>query len=197
MLDLFDGILAARFCGEGSSPTPPTPVLIEKTVTANGTYDASDDGADGYSSVDVEVPASVLTTKAITANGAYNASSDNADGYSAVTVNVYNFFDGARTDGIKDNKYLNQSGQEVSSNDYYISYPIPVLAGKVYEWFFGRSATHQSPTVGFYDNLDNLISVASHGASQQFTFTVPANAHHIRASVYKINKAVAMLRAVY
>lgn len=88
MLDVFDGILAARLCGEGSSPTPPTPVLIEKTVTANGVYNAEDDNADGYSSVDVEVPASVLTTKTVTANGIYNASSDNADGYSSVAVNV-------------------------------------------------------------------------------------------------------------
>ena len=55
MLDVFDGILAARLCGEGSSPTPPEPVLTEKTVTANGTYDASDDGADGYSAVTVSV----------------------------------------------------------------------------------------------------------------------------------------------
>ena len=31
------------------------PVLIEKTVTANDTYDASDDDADGYSSVTVNV----------------------------------------------------------------------------------------------------------------------------------------------
>ena len=86
MLDVFDGILAARLCGSGSSP--PEPVLTEKTVTANGTYNAEDDNADGYSSVDVEVPASVLTTKTVTANGTYNASSDNADGYSVVTVNV-------------------------------------------------------------------------------------------------------------
>ena len=31
------------------------PTLIEKTITANGTYAAEDDGADGYSSVTVDV----------------------------------------------------------------------------------------------------------------------------------------------
>lgn len=36
-------------------PTP-TPTLIEKTVTANGTYNASSDSADGYSRVVVNVP---------------------------------------------------------------------------------------------------------------------------------------------
>lgn len=59
MLDVFDGILAARLCGAGgASPTPPAPepTLITKTVTANGTYNAEDDNADGYSAVTVEVP---------------------------------------------------------------------------------------------------------------------------------------------
>jgi len=37
----------------GSSST-----LITKTITANGTYDAEDDSADGYSSVTVNVPSS-------------------------------------------------------------------------------------------------------------------------------------------
>lgn len=32
------------------------PDLIEKTVTANGTYNASDDNADGYSKVIVAIP---------------------------------------------------------------------------------------------------------------------------------------------
>lgn len=32
------------------------PVLVEKTITANDTYTAADDGADGYSSVTVNVP---------------------------------------------------------------------------------------------------------------------------------------------
>lgn len=33
------------------------PSTAEKTITANGTYDASDDGVDGYSAVTVSVPA--------------------------------------------------------------------------------------------------------------------------------------------
>jgi len=33
----------------------PEPVLIEKTITENGTYDSADDSADGYSSVTVSV----------------------------------------------------------------------------------------------------------------------------------------------
>lgn len=36
--------------------TPVTPTLITKTITANGTYQAADDQADGYSEVVVNVP---------------------------------------------------------------------------------------------------------------------------------------------
>ena len=63
------------------------PDLTTKNITANGTYNASSDNADGYSSVTVDVEPD-LTTKNITANGTYNASSDNVDGYSSVIVNV-------------------------------------------------------------------------------------------------------------
>ena len=88
--------------------------LTEKVITTNGTYSASTDNADGYSSVSVSVPNAIsitevanttgttvivtgteasgssatLTTKTITSNGTYSASSDNADGYSQVVVNV-------------------------------------------------------------------------------------------------------------
>lgn len=69
------------------SSTNGVPTLITKSITANGTYNASSDNASGYSNVSVNVSPN-LTTKSITANGTYNASSDSADGYSSVTVNV-------------------------------------------------------------------------------------------------------------
>lgn len=69
----------------GSEPT----TLIEKNITANGTYNASADDADGYSSVNVNV-VPILTTKTITENGTYSAHSEPGapDGYSTVTVDV-------------------------------------------------------------------------------------------------------------
>ena len=42
-----------RWENQGSGGT--IPMLIEKTITENGTYNASDDSADGYSKVTVEV----------------------------------------------------------------------------------------------------------------------------------------------
>lgn len=60
-------------------------ILITKTITTNGTYNASSDNADGYSSVVVDLP---LAAKTITTNGTYLASTDNLEGFSSVTVNV-------------------------------------------------------------------------------------------------------------
>lgn len=62
--------------------------LGTKSITQNGTYNASSDNLDGFSQVSVEVPQATLGTKSITQNGIYNASSDNLDGYSQVSVNV-------------------------------------------------------------------------------------------------------------
>ena len=103
-------------------------------------------------------------------------------------------FDYTRTDGIIANKYINQAGVIVSgANDYYISYPISVTQGETYTWRFNAdsiSTTHTAPTVGFYDNNDNLISVAQHAIQvKYFSFTVPSNCAYIRCSVYTVNNA--------
>lgn len=58
----------------------------EKIIDTNGTYEASNDGYDGYSSVSVAVPPPSLGTKTISSNGTYSAEDDGYDGYSAVTV---------------------------------------------------------------------------------------------------------------
>lgn len=62
--------------------------LGTKSITVNGTYNASSDNLDGFSQVSVNVPGATLGTKSITENGTYNASSDNLDGYSQVIVDV-------------------------------------------------------------------------------------------------------------
>lgn len=64
------------------------PTLIAKTISANGTYNASDDNAYGYGSVSVNVPEKNLGTKTINSNGDYNATDDSLDGYSNVSVSV-------------------------------------------------------------------------------------------------------------
>lgn len=71
--------------GGGTSAT-----LIEKPITANGTYNASADGADGYSKVVVNVPNVIpdgyikpTGTKPITENGTHDVTE-----YASVSVNV-------------------------------------------------------------------------------------------------------------
>jgi hypothetical protein len=112
-----------------------------------------------------------------------------------------NLFDKDNVTDINDNKYINQSGTIVKSNDYYISYPIAVDANSNYTWKFNEDSSggdirpaHSAPTVGFYDNNDNLLSVATHSAYVcYFSFTTPSNCAYIRASVYKSFKNEAVL----
>lgn len=73
MNDIFDLAIASKLGGSGGgSPSPaPQPTLITKNVTANGTYSASADNADGYSAVTVAVPQNQPIAKC--ANGASSA----------------------------------------------------------------------------------------------------------------------------
>ena len=53
MRDLHDLLIAGRMLGGSGADEP---VLITKNITANGTYSAASDNADGYSTVTVAVP---------------------------------------------------------------------------------------------------------------------------------------------
>ena len=57
-MTLFDYILAKKVGGGGST-------IVPKTITANGTYNASADNADGYSPVIVNVSGGGATPKGI------------------------------------------------------------------------------------------------------------------------------------
>lgn len=63
--------------------------LITKNISANGTYNASSDSADGYSQVNVAVPASAVDsgTKSISTNGTHDVV-----GYASANVNVPNSY---------------------------------------------------------------------------------------------------------
>lgn len=65
--------------------------LITKSITVNGTYTASSDSADGYSSVTVNVPTDTPTIQSLTVNPSTTQQTFNAsgvDGYKPVTVNA-------------------------------------------------------------------------------------------------------------
>lgn len=77
-------------------PTGGGGTLIEKSITANGTYDAEDDNADGYSSVTVAVPTptpslqskSVSYTSGITQQTDSVTADSGYDGLGSVSVTV-------------------------------------------------------------------------------------------------------------
>lgn len=108
-----------------------------------------------------------------------------------------NLYDYTRTDGVKDGYFINKnSRQEQALYTYEISYPIAVTVGQQYRWTFNADdgQKHSSPTVGFYDDTDTMIGVASHRDEiTSFTFTVPSGCTYIRASVYKATKDQASL----
>lgn len=106
--------------------------LKTKEITTNGTYTASDDNVDGFSSVVVEVP---LITKSVTENGTYKATDDGADGYSEFTVNVAGgglpTYDGTTKRVIKAGTYkfndvLTYDVDKI--NDYWFLHPFEVNA---------------------------------------------------------------------
>lgn len=87
------------------------PTLITKNISANGTYDASDDSADGYSEVVVNVPtpAPNLQDKTVTQNGTVTAD-QGYDGLDEVTVNVQPTLQ---------NKTVTQNGTVSADSGYY------------------------------------------------------------------------------
>ena len=61
---------------------------MTKSVTANGSYYATDDGVDAYNIVQVNVDPNVCETLSITSNGTYDAEDAGYNGYKEITVNV-------------------------------------------------------------------------------------------------------------
>lgn len=91
--------------------------LIAKSVTANGTYSASSDNADGYSSVTVNVPSGgSMQTKTVTPTTSQQVIQPDSgyDGLSSVTVNPipseYIIPSG--------NKAITQNGNNIDVTDY-------------------------------------------------------------------------------
>ena len=66
-MDILSYILGKKAGGGGGE----APVLIDKTITENGTYNASDDAADGYKTVEVDVPTTDPSLMNKIASGVY------------------------------------------------------------------------------------------------------------------------------
>lgn len=130
--------------GGGGSAT-----LIEKSITANGTYDASSDDADGYSSVDVNVPntytvgdngkvvsnqqlvSQTAKPDTITVNDTYNTTE-----YNSVTVNVPNTYTA------QDEGKVVSSGALVAQT----AYPSTIVTNGTYDTTLNNSVTVDVPS---------------------------------------------------
>lgn len=125
--------------------------LAEVSITANGTYKASDQGVDGFSSVTVNVETggsggASLGSKTITENGIYNATKEGLDGYYSVDVNVPNA-------GKLIDKTITNVGTFNPSDDGadgYSSVTVDIDPETI-------SAPTDKFTVNFYDGSDNLL----------------------------------------
>lgn len=166
--------------GGGGSAT-----LIEKSITANGTYDASSDDADGYSSVDVNVPntytvgdngkvvsnqqlvSQTAKPDTITVNDTYNTTE-----YNSVTVNVPNTYTA------QDEGKVVSSGALVSQS----AYPSTVTQNGTYDTTLNNSVTVDVPTGGSDDvkfvDYDGTV-VQSYSKTDFLALTeMPANPTH-------------------
>lgn len=138
--------------------------IISKSITANGTYNASSDSADGYNPVTVNVPESVIVSKSITANGTYNASADNADGYNPIVVNV------PQSQPIPAYRiYTNSAGGSDAS--------LYIALGNIYNGIFTPTGTPQSL---LYTDASSPVSFAD-------TFTIQYSNGWILRSVSGVN----------
>ena len=72
MIDLHNALIAGRMLGGSGGSPAPEPTLITKSITANGTYNAASDNADGYSSVTVAIPETVPIQKYNAAQGGWD-----------------------------------------------------------------------------------------------------------------------------
>ena len=117
--------------GNGVRRLPTAPRLITKNITANGTYNASGDNADGYSSVIANVPNTYAasdegkvvdngalvaqTSKNINANGTHDTTKNNS-----VVVSVPNSYSSGDEGKVVNNGALvAQTSQNITQNGTY------------------------------------------------------------------------------
>ena len=184
----------------------PEPTLITKSITANGTYTASDDNADGYSSVTVAVdgykkksiantPTDIASFDDGTANpmpsleisiepvqsGSGDPSPSNVrpiSGWSEanVTRTGKNLYDKTK---VTNNKYLTSTGEMMNSNSWRITDFIEVEQSIVYD---GISIPGEAPYSCWFDANKNFIESFKQQTGIN-TIKVPLNAQYIRFSI--------------
>lgn len=139
-------------------PTP-TPTLVTKNITQNGTYNASSDNADGYSSVTVNVGSSNTATMTLVNNSPYVL-----EGW-LVTTNGYQSY------------YLSSNSSTTITGVACRTYDgdtCPVFQLNASTGSGNYQATYQSPNWSSTTMTKYALS-ASHSLWQNSTLPVPSN----------------------
>ena len=164
-MDMFSALLGKSLSGGGGSE----PVLVSKSISANGTYDPSDDNADGYSSVTVNVPNSYTaadegkvvsngelvsqTSSTVTQNGTVDTTLINS-----LVVNVSA---GAGT-AVK----LTTTDSNVSDSDLYL-----IDTGR-YIYLFGYVINTYLSSLSISFNVPDDFDMSSIGSSYGFGWSI-------------------------
>ena len=193
-MSFFEDIKAAKMIG-GSGGTP-APTLIEKNITANGEYSASDDSADGYSAVSVAVPntysasdeGKVVSSGALvsqtsttaTTNGTIDTTTNNS-----VTVNVANSYT-AQDEGkvVSNGALVAQTSATFTENGTYdttgissITIAVPVL--HTYGVVWDKTDQNHSSQLTYTDDAagfsrpDPFVNDGNHPGSSPFDTLMP------------------------
>lgn len=162
-------------------------VLTTKNIAANGTYNASSDSADGYSQVNVSVPASAVDTgtKSITANG----NNQDVVGYAAVNVNVPNSYSAGDEGKVVSNGALvaqtahadvtpstsDQTIDTTLNNSLKVKGDADLVASNIKKdvEIFGVTGSYEGGGGGY--SLDDIASGAEPSGALTFTGTTIAN----------------------
>jgi hypothetical protein len=136
----YDLLKDAAFAGGGGGSPAPAPVLIEKSVMENGTYNAASDSADGYSSVTVAVPntysasdeGKVVSNGALVAQGSDTVTENGTVDTTLISSLLVNVAGG---DGLSQIAKLTTTSTGVVSHDMYI------VQSSSYFYFFGFVGT--------------------------------------------------------
>lgn len=136
-----DGFVAAI----GNIPTGGGSTLISKSVTENGTYNASSDNADGYSAVTVNVPVLYVKAGQYTVAESWESGKTGNDMITAALADFYDenafsyvliFTNNTNTSGYRVDAII--TGKAASSSD------IPSIAGFMYRNYYASTTTFGS-----------------------------------------------------
>lgn len=135
--------------------------LVTKNIESNGSYLASSENADGFSSVNVSVNPN-LADKEITSNGTYTAADDNAQGYSKVIVNVpeKNLIELSVTEN---GEYFPMSSSFQGYSKVTVDVPVPEDNGRAYIYDCCKNLLADSFMYIDSENSGGVVTVQKNG----------------------------------